>query len=461
MPGGKHRDGSGDAHVSRAARPAFLSFLTAVLAGVAGAAVAQESIDPDPTNTLADVSCVRGIRQTVSGGANASLVMLNDRSFQMSADVTAEASIAAIFTSFDNPNTVPVESTALSALDSNGVFKIGLQDTLATTNGVISLLVDDALGGSDFVFLNGVDGTARVWQVPLSYFSAVDSNQITDVAIVLFHGGMSNDISSLKVHFRGHPHVPSLTGSLSVTNLSPLAGVACGVTTAYPPVAVCAALAGGVVTSLAHGVTSVTANFSLSGSDSIARFQVDRGTLDMVEFNTLTTGANDRPAYGFASVTGNLYAVESSTDMVNWQVDGCLVSTNGPMTVPGATGGPGLSVSRLQTQLFPPQNPGSPFAVGVRIPLASRALLELIDAQGIAAPFRLTGMPALARYSVTLDPALLPEGFDTASIDSIRLSFPRAYTNYPSGLRQINSSTNGTMSLQFGSAIGSVAPPRP
>lgn len=434
-----------------------------------------EEILPSPTNTLNDISKVSGIQSSghiYSGSipptpSPVAFTLNNDRRMTMTANFSGASSgaVAEVNTSFDNPNTPAIESININALSSNGVFRVGLRDANATSGaGVVTLYVDDASGSSDFVFLSGVDNTNRVWEVPISLFDEVNTNQIKAIAFVLFKGSMPNTSSSLSIYFRGHPFVPLLNGSFSPLYDS-LAGVSTGTSTAYPPVAVSEVIGGGAITSLVSSTTNFIAHYVLTNSNSVVKVQIDRGTLDEAEIVNSTVSTSGQPQFSFIPIIGNLYGVESSTNLLSnaWQTHILYLSSGGMITVTNYAAGSQAGFVRVLTKLFPPQNMNSGFSFLLRSSRVGMNILgELVDTQGISFPFRISGSTLNSPFGYTIpnDSELLPEGFLLNSIDIIRFSVPQKYQEYPSGTNITNSFSSGSFEFRLQNGIGPVAPPR-
>jgi hypothetical protein len=427
-------------------------------AAAPGPSWAQDIVFPNPTNSLQDISFVPNIRRSRPLNSFVSFNAVSDHQLLLGANVSAVDSEAEATVFIDDPNTVEVETIPLSSLGSNGVFNVALRDSANTEPGVVTLFLDDSAGGSDFVFLYGVDATTRVWSVAHSLFTAVDANNIKDMAFVVFNGLVTNPAVSLNIYFRGHPYVPLISGTIS-TSFSMLAGAPLGSRTAFPPVAVSAEINGGMVTSLVGTVTNFIAGYQVTNLQSRVTVQIDRGTLEQAEFAGVGLDSTGYPRLQFAPMTGNLYKIETSSDLASWQTNVLFAATNGDVIATNA--GTEAGYARISTTLFPMQNMGDGFMLQARLPTSSaRCLVELVDDQGTVAPFWISGINAVRRYTLPNDTNALPMTFRTNAIESIRFTIPRNYTNYPSGLLITNTPSTGTFEIRFPGGLGPIAPPR-
>ena len=433
-------------------------FLAALFAACT-TAPAQEIITANPTSTLASVGSLPGICRTSGRNSYLFFTMVSESQFSLLSNVSVTGSEAEATVYFDDPNTPAVESIALAAMSSNGTLSVGLRDANATAPGTVILFADDASGGYDFTFLYGVDNTTRVWDIPLSVFNTVDGSHIKDLAFVVANGFVTNPVVDLYCYFHGHPFAPTAASSTSLTGATLLASVTLGSRTAFPPVAVSAQVNDGVVTSLVAGATNFIAGYRLTNLAGKVTVQVDRGTMGEVAFDGVVLDTNGLPRFQFPPVTGNLYVVETTTNLTTWETNILVAGTNGLVLATNASDS-AAGYTRIASKLFPAQAMGDAFAIVGRLPSGVACLVELVDTQSNTVPFWIFGLSAARRYTLANDTNAIPASFQTNAIDKIRFTIPRTYTNYPSGLRATNTSATGAIDIRFPNGIGAVAPPR-
>jgi len=138
-------------------------------------------------------------------------------------NVSRADSYAGAISAFDDFGTAGIESQDLSSI---GSFVLGLRLTSGT--GTIEFLVQDAAGKQSRVYLTGVDGTERFYQIQKSLFSGIDWQHITAVVATVVQGKVSNPAAALEIRMGNHPYIPQIAadGTLTSANISHLAGLA-------------------------------------------------------------------------------------------------------------------------------------------------------------------------------------------------------------------------------------------